>query len=61
MFWRKLFRTPRMRNLNLKEIRIVLWDEVGPGAADKKPDLGYLAALSPNPPPDKAVNDSYNS
>jgi hypothetical protein len=61
MFWRKWFRTQRMGRINLKEVRIVLWDEVGPEAENMKPEMGYLAALSRKPPLDKAAKNNYNS
>jgi hypothetical protein len=61
MFWRKWFRTQRLRRINLKEIRIVLWDEFGPEEEDMKPTMGYLSALSRKPPPDKAAKNNCNS
>jgi hypothetical protein len=50
-----------LRRINLKEIRIVLWDEFGPEEEDMKPKMGYLSALSRKPPPDKAAKNNCNS
>lgn len=54
MFWRKWFRTQRLRRINLKKIKIVLWDEFDL-EEDMKRKMGYLAALSRKPSQDKAA------
>jgi len=54
MFWRKWFRTQRLRRIDLKKIKIVLWDEFDLEEG-MKPKMGYLSALSRKPPPDEAA------
>jgi hypothetical protein len=54
MFWQKWFRTQRMERIDLKQSKIVLWDEFDL-AEGMKPKMGYLYALSRKPPPDKAA------